>query len=43
MGNPVASPFVVLDLIPVVVFEVKFDRKIRDFEKDKVSDIVTDL
>ena len=43
MGNPVARSFVVLDLIPVVVFEVEFDRKIRAFEKDEVSDIVADL
>ena len=41
MGNPVAGSFVVLDLVPVVVFEVEFDGKIRAFKKDKVSDVVS--
>ena len=43
MGNPVTSSLVVLDLIPVVVFEVEFDGEIRAFEKDEVSDVVTDF
>ena len=25
VGDPIASPLVILDLIPVVVFEVEFD------------------
>ena len=40
---PVTSPFVILDLIPVVVFEIEFNRKIHAFEKDEVSNIVADL
>ena len=43
MGNPIASSLVVLDLVPVVMLEVEFDGKIRAFEKDKVSDVVTDF
>ena len=43
MGNPIASPLVVLDLIPVVIFKVEFDGKIRAFEKDEVSDVITNL
>ena len=41
--HPIASPFVVLDLIPVMVFEIEFDRKIHAFEKDKVSNVVANL
>ena len=43
VGHPRTGPFVVLDLIPVVVFKVEFDGKIRAFEKDEVSDVVTNL
>ena len=43
MGDPIASPLVVLDLVPVMVFEVEFDGKIRAFEKDKISNVVTDF
>ena len=43
MGNPIARSLVVLDLVPVVVFEVEFDGKIHAFEKDEVSDVVADL
>ena len=43
VGNPIASSLVVFDLVPVVVFEVEFNGKIRAFEKGEVSDIVTDL
>ena len=43
MGDPIASSFVVLDLIPVVIFEVEFDREICTFEKDKISDVITDF
>ena len=43
MGNPVASSLVVLDLVPVVVFEVEFDGKICAFKKDEVPNIVTNL
>ena len=35
MGNPVASPFVVLDLVPIVMFEVELNGEICAFEKDK--------
>ena len=41
MGNPVTGSFVVLDLVPVMVLEVEFDGKIRAFEKDEVSDVVS--
>ena len=41
--HPVASPFVVLDLIPIVVFEIELDGKIHTFKKDKVSNVVTNL
>ena len=41
MGNPIASSFVVLDLIPVVMFEIEFDWEIRAFKEDKVSDVVS--
>ena len=41
--HPIASPFVVLDLIPVMVFEIEFDGEIRAFEKDKVSNVVTNF
>ena len=41
MGNPVTGSFVVLDLVPIMVFEVEFDGKIRAFEKDKVSNVVS--
>ena len=43
MCDPVASTFVILDLIPVVVFEVEFNGKIHAFEKDEVSNVVTNL
>ena len=43
MGNPVTSSLVVLDLIPIVIFEIEFDGEIRAFKKDEVSDVVTDL
>ena len=43
MGNPVTSSLVVLDLIPIVMFKVEFDGEIRAFEKDEISDVVTDL
>ena len=43
MGNPIAGSFVIFDLVPVMVFEVEFNRKIRAFEKDEVSDIITNL
>ena len=38
--HPVASPLVILDLIPVMMFEIEFDWKIRAFEEDEVSDVV---
>ena len=41
MGNPVTGSFVVFDLVPVMVFEVEFDGKIRAFKKDEVSDVVS--
>ena len=41
--DPVASAFVVLDLVPVVVFEIEFNGEIHAFEKDKVSNVVTNL
>ena len=41
MGDPIAGPLVVLDLIPVVIFEIEFDREIRAFEEDEVSDVVS--
>ena len=43
MGNPIAGSLVVFDLIPVMVFEIEFDGKIRAFEKDEVSDVVANL
>ena len=43
MGNPIAGSLVVFDLVPVMVFEVEFNGKIRAFEKDEVSNVVTDL
>ena len=41
MGHPVTGSFVVFDLVPVMVFEVELNGKIRAFEKDEVSDIVS--
>ena len=41
MGNPIAHPFVVLDLIPVVVFKIEFNWEIRAFKEDEVSDVVS--
>ena len=41
--HPIASPLVILDLIPVMVFEIEFNGKICTFEKDKVSDVVANL
>ena len=41
MGNPITGSFVVFDLVPVMVFKVELDRKIRAFKKDEVSDIVS--
>ena len=43
MGDPIAGSLVVFDLVPIMVFEVEFDGKVRAFEKDEVSDVVTDL
>ena len=43
MCNPIAGSLVVFDLIPVMVFKVEFNGKIRAFEKDEVSDVVTDF
>ena len=40
---PVASPFVVLDLIPVVVFEIELNRKTCAFKKDEVPNVITDF
>ena len=41
--NPIASSLIVLDLVPVVMFEVEFDGKICAFEEDKVSNVITDF
>ena len=41
--NPITGSLVILDLIPVVVFEVKFDGKVCAFEKDKVSNVVSNF
>ena len=41
MGNPIASSFVVLDLIPVVMFKIEFDWEIRAFKEDEVSNVVS--
>ena len=43
MSDPIAGSLVVLDLIPVMVFEIEFDGKIRAFEENEVSDVVTNL
>ena len=41
MGNPVTGSFVVFDLVPVMVFEIELNGKIRAFEKDEVSNVVS--
>ena len=41
MGNPIARPFVVLDLIPVVVFKIELNWEIRAFKENEVSDVVS--
>ena len=38
MCDPIAGPFVILDLIPVVIFKIEFDWEIRAFEENEVSD-----
>ena len=43
MGDPVTSPLVVLDLIPVVVFKIEFDGEICTFKKDEVPNVITDF
>ena len=39
--DPIAHPFVILDLVPVVMFEIEFDWEIRAFKEDEVSDVVS--
>ena len=41
MGDPIARPFVVLDLIPVVVFKIEFDWEIRAFKENEVPNVVS--
>ena len=43
MGDPIAGSLVVFDLVPVMVFKIEFDGKIRTLEKDEVSDVVANL
>ena len=43
MCDPIASPLVILDLIPVVIFKVEFNGEIRAFERDKVSNVVANF
>ena len=43
MGNPIARSFVILDLIPVVIFKIEFDWEIRAFEENEVSNVVSYL
>ena len=41
--DPIAGAFVVFDLVPVMVFEVKLNGKTHAFKKYEVSDVITDF
>ena len=41
--NPIAGPFVVLDLAPVVIFKVELDGEVCTFETEEVSNVVTNF
>ena len=43
MCDPIAGPFVILDLKPVMVFKIELDGKVRAFKEDKVPNVVANL